>query len=96
MANEGKKCAHPVCSCTVALREILQRAVRSDGKTLDVACKCEHPGCRGRFNQNDTVLLAFFARQGSSRRCVFGGVVVFVLTWHFYPASFQAGGAARR
>lgn len=45
-AKEGKKCAHPVCSCMVTEGKYCSTQCEAMEKTPDIACKCGHPGCR--------------------------------------------------
>jgi hypothetical protein len=49
MASGTKKCAHPVCSCTVKDDEkycSVQCEAAED--TPDIDCKCAHAVCKGR------------------------------------------------
>ena len=49
MANtEGKKCAHPVCSCTVRSGRYCSPQCEAMEEIPDIDCKCEHPECKGR------------------------------------------------
>jgi hypothetical protein len=45
-AKDGKKCAHPVCSCTVTSGKYCSAQCEAMEKTPDIACKCGHPGCK--------------------------------------------------
>jgi metallothionein len=48
-SKQGKKCAHPNCSCLVSGSESYCSAqCESTAKTPDIDCKCGHPGCKGR------------------------------------------------
>jgi len=50
-ALEGKKCAHPNCSCQVQSRgKYCSAQCEAAGDTPDIDCKCEHPGCAGRID----------------------------------------------
>ena len=44
-AKEGKKCAHPVCSCMVTSEKYCSVECEAMEKTPDIACKCGHAGC---------------------------------------------------
>lgn len=45
---KDNKCAHPPCSCTVAASEKYCSAqCEAMEDTPDIACECNHPGCRG-------------------------------------------------
>jgi metallothionein len=46
-SKEGKKCAHPVCSCAVTSGKYCSTQCEAMEKTPDIACKCGHPGCKG-------------------------------------------------
>jgi len=49
MANtEGKKCAHPICSCTVTSGKYCSTQCEAMEKTPDIDCTCGHPVCKGR------------------------------------------------
>jgi len=48
-AKEGKKCAHPVCSCRVTSGEYCSTECAAMEKTPDIDCKCGHPGCKGEI-----------------------------------------------
>jgi hypothetical protein len=47
MANEGKKCAHPICSCTVTSGKYCSTQCEAMEETPDIDCTCGHPGCKG-------------------------------------------------
>ena len=48
MANtEGKKCAHPICSCTVTSGKYCSTQCETIEKTPDIDCKCGHVGLQG-------------------------------------------------
>lgn len=47
MANESKKCAHPVCSCTVTSGKYCSTQCEAMEKTPDIDCTCGHPACKG-------------------------------------------------
>jgi hypothetical protein len=44
---DGKKCAHPVCSCTVTKGSYCSTECEAMEKTSDVECLCGHPACKG-------------------------------------------------
>jgi hypothetical protein len=48
-SSEGKKCAHPVCSCTVTSGNYCSTECAAMEKTPDIDCKCEHTGCKGKI-----------------------------------------------
>jgi metallothionein len=42
------KCKHPACSCTVPEGEkYCSPACEGAGEITELACQCNHPGCRG-------------------------------------------------
>jgi hypothetical protein len=43
------KCAHPNCSCTVEGKKYCSAQCEAMEKTPDIACKCQHPGCKGHI-----------------------------------------------
>ena len=45
-ASEGKKCAHPVCSCKVTSGKYCSAQCEAMEKIPDIDCKCGHPGCK--------------------------------------------------
>jgi metallothionein len=45
---DGKKCAHPICSCTVTAGKYCSAQCEAMEKTPDIDCKCGHPACKGR------------------------------------------------
>ncbi|HEY8716652.1 MAG TPA: hypothetical protein VIM00_14810 [Candidatus Acidoferrum sp.] len=47
-AKEGKKCAHPVCSCMVTEGKYCSTQCEAMEKTPDITCECGHPACKGR------------------------------------------------
>jgi metallothionein len=47
--NSSAKCAHPVCSCSVAKgSKYCGAACEAMEKTPDIDCRCAHPGCKGK------------------------------------------------
>ena len=45
--NNEKKCAHPSCTCTVSGGDKYCSEYCRDARDLmEIACNCEHPGCR--------------------------------------------------
>jgi hypothetical protein len=46
--SKDKKCAHPVCSCTVTSGDYCSEACQAMEKTPDIDCKCPHTVCKGR------------------------------------------------
>ena len=49
--KEGKKCAHPNCSCRVTAGETYCSApCEGAAKTPEIDCMCGHPGCKGRIS----------------------------------------------
>jgi hypothetical protein len=48
MANQGKKCAHPVCSGIVTSGKYCSTQCEAMEKTPDIDCTCEHPACQDR------------------------------------------------
>ena len=47
MANEAKKCAHALCSCTVGEGTFCSQACEDAAKVTTLACDCPHAGCSG-------------------------------------------------
>jgi len=47
----GKKCAHPVCSCTTKDGSYCCAACEPMEKTPDIECHCGHPGCKGEIDK---------------------------------------------
>ncbi len=46
---EGKKCAHPPCSCAVASGQTYCGPYCEGAKDRpEVSCACEHPSCAGK------------------------------------------------
>jgi hypothetical protein len=46
MANEGKKCAHPACNCTVqGNNKYCSSYCEAASDMPDMACNCGHAGC---------------------------------------------------
>jgi hypothetical protein len=48
---EGKKCAHPVCSCIVTSGNYCSTQCEAMEKTPDIDCTCGHPACKGRIER---------------------------------------------
>ena len=44
---EGKKCAHPNCSC-ITTEKYCSLPCETMEKTPDIDCHCEHAGCKGK------------------------------------------------
>jgi hypothetical protein len=44
---DGKKCAHPICSCIVTKGSYCSTECEAMEKTPDIECLCGHPACKG-------------------------------------------------
>jgi hypothetical protein len=49
-AAKGEKCAHPVCSCVTTSGKFCGPECEATAKTPDIACPCEHAGCKGKVH----------------------------------------------
>jgi hypothetical protein len=47
MADQGKKCAHPNCTC-ITTEKYCSVECQAVEKTPDIDCRCGHPVCKGR------------------------------------------------
>jgi hypothetical protein len=48
-SNEGKKCAHPNCTCQVPSgNKYCSAQCEAMEETPDIDCRCGHPVCKGR------------------------------------------------
>lgn len=47
MADESKKCAHTLCSCTVTDDKYCSQACEDAADVTSLACDCAHAGCAG-------------------------------------------------
>lgn len=45
---KSRKCAHPICSCTVTSGRYCSTECEAMEKTPDLDCLCGHPGCKGK------------------------------------------------
>ena len=48
MPTEVKKCAHELCTCSVADAKFCSQACEDAAAISSVACDCPHAGCGGR------------------------------------------------
>src|SRR5215472_12005703 len=48
VANETKKCAHPVCTCQVTSEKYCSPQCEAMEEIPDIDCKCPHSICKGR------------------------------------------------
>lgn len=46
-AEEGAKCAHPVCSCLTPFGKYCSTECEAMEKTPDISCLCDHADCKG-------------------------------------------------
>ena len=47
---DSKKCAHPMCSCTVGDKDKFCSASCEGAKDISaIACSCGHPGCKSNL-----------------------------------------------
>lgn len=47
MADETKKCAHELCSCTVTDAKYCSQSCEDNAGVTTLACDCPHTGCTG-------------------------------------------------
>jgi hypothetical protein len=46
--SDVKKCAHPICTCTVAEGQKYCSQICEDSVGVtEIGCDCKHPGCGG-------------------------------------------------
>ncbi len=45
---DPKKCAHPLCSCTVNDKEYCSQICQDSAGVTELGCDCPHAGCAGR------------------------------------------------
>jgi len=48
MADQ-KKCDHPSCTCMTS-EKFCSTYCEENKNTLEIACKCGHPGCKGEIS----------------------------------------------
>jgi len=89
---DSKKCAHPVCSCTVTSEKYCSVECEAMEKTPDIACKCGMLDARLRRQQQRNVKrTSVFCVKGSSRAEVWNAGGLFCRPWRFFlgQASMQ-------
>jgi len=49
MADNQKKCAHPICTCNAREGDkYCSEACKDAGGTTEIECSCGHPGCKAQ------------------------------------------------